>query len=73
MVFEHYDQLVGSRTVRRPGLDAAVLRLGRRMRGLAVSLDGPPPGERDPFARRRASPCSARRERRLRRRRAARR
>ena len=26
-VFEQYDQLVGSRTVRRPGLDAAVLRL----------------------------------------------
>ena len=26
-VFEQYDQLVGSRTVRRPGLDAAVLRI----------------------------------------------
>ncbi len=26
-VFEQYDQLVGSRTVRRPGLDAAVLRV----------------------------------------------
>src|SRR6185436_9850848 len=26
-VYEQYDQLVGSRTVRRPGLDAAVLRL----------------------------------------------
>src|SRR5207237_3776056 len=25
-VFEQYDHLVGSRTVRRPGLDAAVLR-----------------------------------------------
>ena len=48
-VFERYDQLVGSRTVRRPGLDAAVLRLSGT-RGLAVSLDGPPPGERDPFA-----------------------
>src|SRR5207247_6098715 len=40
-------QLVGSRTVRRPGLDAAVLRLAGD-RGLAVSLQGPPPGERDP-------------------------
>jgi len=47
-VFERYDQLVGSRTVRRPGLDAAVLRLSGT-RGLAVSLDGPPPGERDPY------------------------
>jgi phosphoribosylformylglycinamidine synthase len=47
-VFEQYDQLVGSRTVRRPGLDAAVLRLDGQ-RGLAVSLDGPPLGERDPY------------------------
>ncbi len=47
-VFEQYDHLVGSRTVRRPGLDAAVLRLDGT-RGLAVSLDGPPLGERDPF------------------------
>ena len=47
-VFEQYDQLVGSRTVRRPGLDAAVLRLDGR-RGIAVSLDGPRLGERDPF------------------------
>ncbi len=47
-VFEQYDQLVGSRTVRRPGLDAAVLRL-EGTRGLAVSLDGPPLRERDPF------------------------
>jgi phosphoribosylformylglycinamidine synthase subunit PurL len=39
-VFQRYDQLVGSRTVRRPGLDAAVLRLRPSMRGLAVSLDG---------------------------------
>jgi phosphoribosylformylglycinamidine synthase subunit PurL len=39
-VFERYDHLVGSRTVRRPGLDAAVLRLRPSMRGLAVSLDG---------------------------------
>ncbi len=47
-VFEQYDQLVGSRTVRRPGLDAAVIALDEE-RGLAVSLDGPSPGERDPF------------------------
>ncbi len=39
-VFRRYDQLVGSRTVRRPGLDAAVLRLKPSLRGLAVSLDG---------------------------------
>src|SRR5262249_38751185 len=48
-VFEQYDYLVGSRTVRRPGLDAAVLRLRPSLRGLAVSLDGPPPGARDPY------------------------
>ena len=48
-IYERYDQLVGSRTVRRPGLDAAVLRLRPSHRGLAVSLDGPPLGERDPF------------------------
>jgi phosphoribosylformylglycinamidine synthase len=47
-VYERYDQLVGSRTVRRPGLDAAVLWLRPSQRGLAVSLDGPPLGERDP-------------------------
>jgi phosphoribosylformylglycinamidine synthase len=47
-IFEQYDYLVGSRTVRRPGLDAAVLRL-EGTRGLAVSLDGPAIGERDPF------------------------
>jgi phosphoribosylformylglycinamidine synthase II len=49
-VFERYDQLVGSRTVRRPGFDAAVLRLRPSMRGLAVSLQGPRPAETDPFA-----------------------
>ena len=48
-VFEQYDHLVGSRTVRRPGLDAAVLRVDG-VRGIAVSLDGPPLGERDPFS-----------------------
>jgi len=49
-IYEQYDQLVLSRTVRRPGLDAAVLRLRPSWRGLALSLDGPPLGERDPFA-----------------------
>jgi phosphoribosylformylglycinamidine synthase len=39
-IYEQYDQLVGSRTVRRPGLDAAVLRLRPSTRGLAVSLQG---------------------------------
>ncbi len=39
-IYERYDHLVGSRTVRRPGLDAAVLRLRPTLRGLAVSLDG---------------------------------
>jgi phosphoribosylformylglycinamidine (FGAM) synthase-like enzyme len=34
--------------VRRPGLDAAVLRIDGT-RAIAVSLDGPRPGERDPF------------------------
>ena len=39
-IYSRYDHLVGSRTVRRPGLDAAVLRLRPSLRGLAVSLDG---------------------------------
>ncbi|MDQ4082660.1 MAG: phosphoribosylformylglycinamidine synthase subunit PurL, partial [Actinomycetota bacterium] len=39
-VYRRYDHLVGSRTVRRPGLDASVLRLRPSLRGLAVSLDG---------------------------------
>ncbi|MFN8223206.1 MAG: phosphoribosylformylglycinamidine synthase subunit PurL [Gaiellales bacterium] len=39
-VTERYDQLVQSRTVRRPGLDAAVLRLRPDDRGLALTLDG---------------------------------
>ena len=39
-VYRRYDQLVGGRTVRRPGLDAAVLRLKPSLRGLAVTLDG---------------------------------
>ena len=49
-IYERYDQLVGSRTVRRPGLDGAVLRLRPSLRGLAVSLQGPPPDATDPFA-----------------------
>jgi phosphoribosylformylglycinamidine synthase II len=49
-IYEQYDHLVQSRTVRRPGLDAAVLHLRPSWRGLAVSLDGPPLGERDPRA-----------------------
>jgi len=48
-IYEQYDHLVGSRTVRRPGDGAAVLRLDDG-RGLAVALKGPEPGERDPFA-----------------------
>jgi phosphoribosylformylglycinamidine synthase len=48
-IYEQYDQLVGSRTVRRPGFDAGVLRLRPTLRGLAVSLQGPRPGEADPF------------------------
>jgi phosphoribosylformylglycinamidine synthase len=39
-VFERYDHIVGSRTVRRPGLDAGVLRLRPSLRGLALTLDG---------------------------------
>jgi phosphoribosylformylglycinamidine synthase len=39
-IYTRYDQLVGSRTVKRPGLDAAVLRLLPSFRGLAISLDG---------------------------------
>ncbi|HXG77176.1 MAG TPA: phosphoribosylformylglycinamidine synthase subunit PurL [Gaiellaceae bacterium] len=50
-VYRRYDQLVGSRTVRRPGLDAAVLRLRPSLRGLAVTLDGQGRIARlDPFA-----------------------
>jgi len=39
-VTRRYDQLVQSRTIRRPGLDAAVLRLRPDWRGLALTLDG---------------------------------
>jgi phosphoribosylformylglycinamidine synthase subunit PurL len=48
-VIEQYDHLVGSRTVRRPGLDAAVLRLRPSLRALAVALQGPARGETDGF------------------------
>jgi phosphoribosylformylglycinamidine synthase subunit PurL len=48
-VYEQFDQLVGSRTVRRPGLDAGVLRLRPSLRGLAASLQGPRPGQVDPY------------------------
>ena len=49
-VTRRYDQLVQSRTVRRPGLDAAVLRLRPSHRGLAVTLDGTGRvGSLDPF------------------------
>jgi phosphoribosylformylglycinamidine synthase II len=50
-VYRRYDQLVQSRTVRRPGLDAAVLRLRPSYRGLAITLDGTGRiGSLDPFA-----------------------
>ncbi len=49
-VYRRYDQLVQSRTVRRPGLDAAVLRLRPSYRGLALALDGQGRmGALDPF------------------------
>ncbi len=49
-VFRRYDHLVQSRTVRRPGLDAAVLRLRPSFRGLALTLDGSGRlGSLDPF------------------------
>jgi phosphoribosylformylglycinamidine synthase subunit PurL len=49
-VTRRYDQLVQSRTVRRPGLDAAVLRLRPSWRGLALTLDGTGRiGSLDPF------------------------
>jgi phosphoribosylformylglycinamidine synthase len=49
-VYRRFDQLVQSRTVRRPGLDAAVLRLRPSWRGLALTLDGQGRmGSLDPF------------------------
>ncbi len=50
-VYRRYDHLVQSRTVRRPGLDAAVLRLRPSYRGLALTLDGSGRiGSLDPFS-----------------------
>jgi phosphoribosylformylglycinamidine synthase II len=49
-IYRRYDHIVGTRTVRRPGLDGAVLRLRPGSRGLAVSLQGPPPGCRNAAA-----------------------
>ena len=49
-LFEQYDHIVGSRTVRRPGLDGAILRLRPDTKGLALSLDGTGrTGRLDPF------------------------
>jgi phosphoribosylformylglycinamidine synthase II len=49
-VYRRYDHLVQSRTVRRPGLDASVLRLRPSYRGLALTLDGQGRvGSLDPF------------------------
>src|SRR5262249_30924274 len=48
-IHEQSAHLVGPGPIRRPGLDAAVLRLRPSLRGLAVALQGPPPGEDDPF------------------------
>ncbi len=49
-VTRRYDQLVQSRTIRRPGLDAAILRLRPSYRGLALTLDGTGRvGSLDPF------------------------
>jgi phosphoribosylformylglycinamidine synthase II len=49
-VTRRYDHLVQSRTVRRPGIDAAVLRLRPSFRGLALTLDGTGRiGSLDPF------------------------
>ncbi len=73
-VFEQYDQLVGSRTVRRPGLRrGACLRDSTgTLRGLAVSLDGPDARRARPVPRRPPGGDEGGAQRRLRRRRAAR-
>ena len=72
-VTRRYDQLVQSRTVRRPGLDAAVLRLRPDWRGLALTLDGQGRARlARPAPRRAARDPRGRAQRRLRRRRAAR-
>ena len=72
-IYERYDHLVGSRTVRRPGLDAAVLRLRPSLRGLALCAGRAGPGRaRGAADRRGAGRAGGGTERRLRRRRAAR-
>ena len=71
-IYERYDHLVGSRTVRRPGLDAAVLRLRPSLRGLARRAGGPAGPRARPADRRGARRARGGAERRLRRRRAAR-
>ena len=72
-VTRRYDQLVQSRTVRRPGLDAAVLRLRPAWRGLAVTLDGQGrAGHARPATRRAARDPRGGAQRRVCRRRAAR-
>src|SRR5262249_61312446 len=48
VVDQRHDPLAARRPVRRPGPDAAVLRIDG-IRGIAVPLDGPRTGERDPF------------------------
>ena len=70
-IFEQYDHLVGSRTVRRPGLDAAVLRLDGT-RGLARLARRPRTRRARPVPGGLERRHGGRAERRLRRRRAAR-
>ena len=72
-IFEQYDQLVSSRTVRRPGLDAACSGCGLRGAGLAVALHGPRLGGRDPSRGRPRRGARRRAQRRVRGRRADRR
>ena len=72
-VTRRYDQLVQSRTVRRPGLDAAVLRLRPDWRGLALTLDGQGRlGSLDPRLGGQLADARGRPQRRVRRRRAPR-
>ena len=71
-VYRRYDQLVGSRTIRRPGLDAAVLRLRPSYRGLAHARRPGAARRTRPLPRRRARDPRGGTKRRLCRRRAAR-
>ena len=61
-VFERYDHLVGSRTVRRPGLDAAVLRLRPSLRG-PRRVAGRPRARGAPRSRGAAAPAPSSRRR----------